>query len=86
MILSLTSYNTAKRITEEIKKWGIELDNEQTRILQDWISIGINGITEIGDIVSDILPTKKAGKIIETVLTNDNKGNWRTSRKVTTKE
>lgn len=81
-----TSFNTAKRITEEIKKWGIELDNEQTRIIQEWVSIGINGISEIGDIVSDILPTKKAGKIIETVFTNNSKGNWKTSRKVTTKE
>lgn len=81
-----TSFNTAKRITEEIKKWGIELDNEQTKILQNWVEIGINGIGEIGDIVSDILPTKKAGKIIETVFTNNSKGNWSTSRKVTTKE
>ena len=75
------SYTAAKRLIAEIKKWNKELDQEDERIFQTYLFQSIDSILELGDIVTDFFPTKKAGQIIDTILTEDSKGNWKSTRR-----
>lgn len=75
------SYAAMKRVIAEIKKWNKELDQKDEQILQDWLFGSVDAILEFGDIITDLLPTKKAGKIIDTVFTEDSKGNWKSTRR-----
>lgn len=74
------SYTAAKRLIAEIKKWNKELDQEDERIFQTYLFQGIDSILELGDIITEFFPTKKAGKIIETIFTEDSKGNWKSTK------
>ena len=74
------SYTAAKRLIAEIKKWNKELDQEDERIFQTYLFQGIDSILELGEIITEFFPTKKAGKIIETIFTEDSKGNWKSTK------
>lgn len=74
------AYAAMKKVVAEIKKWNKELDQKDEQILQDWLFGSADAILELGDIITDLMPTKRAGKIIETVFTEDNKGNWKSTR------
>lgn len=74
------AYTAAKRLIAEIKKWNKELDQEDERIFQTYLFQGIDSILELGDIITEFFPTKKAGKIIETIFTEDSKGNWKSTK------
>ena len=75
------AYAAVKRVTAEIKKWDKELDQKDEQILQDWIFGTTDKILELGDIITEFFPTKKAGQIIDTILTEDSKGNWKSTRR-----
>lgn len=75
------SYTAAKRLVAEIKKWNKELDQEDERIFQTYLFQSIDSILELGDIVTEFFPTKKAGQIIDTILTEDSKGNWKSTKR-----
>lgn len=75
------SYAAVKRVMAEIKKWDKELDQKDEQILQDWIFGTTDKILELGDIITEFFPTKKAGQIIDTILTEDSKGNWKSTRR-----
>lgn len=75
------AYAACKRVIAEIKKWDKELDQKDEQILQDWIFGATDSILELGDIITEFFPTKKAGKIIESILTEDNKGNKRFTKR-----
>ena len=75
------SYTAAKRLIAEIKKWNKELDQKDEQILQDWIFGATDSILELGDIITEFFPTKKAGQIIDTIFTEDSKGNWKSTRR-----
>ena len=77
------AYAACKRVITEIKKWDKELDQKDEQILQDWIFGATDSILELGDIITEFLPTKKAGKIIESIFTEDNKGNKRLTKRST---
>lgn len=70
----------AKRLSEEIKKWGVELDQKDEQILQQWIFGCMNGIANLGDMVSEFLPTKAVSKVIDKVTTTTPKGKRSTTR------
>ena len=74
------SYAACQRVIAEIKKWNKELDQKDEQILQDWIFGATDSILELGDIITEFFPTKKAGKIIDTIFTEDSKGNWKSTR------
>ena len=75
------SYAACKRVIAEVKKWNKELDQKDEQILQEWIFGTTDSILELGDIITEFLPTKKAGKIIDTIFTEDSKGNWKSTRR-----
>ena len=75
------AYANMKRVIAEIKKWNKELDQKDEQILQDWIFGTTDKILELGDIITEFFPTKKAGQIIDTILTEDSKGNWKSTRR-----
>ena len=78
------SYAAMKRVEAEIKKWNKELDQKDEQILQDWLFGSADAILELGDIITDILPTKKAGKVIETIFSEDGMGNKKFTRRTRT--
>ena len=75
------AYAACKRVIAETKKWNKELDQKDEQILQDWIFGATDSILELGDIITEFFPTKKAGKIIESIFTEDNKGNKRFTKR-----
>ena len=75
------AYAACQRVVAEIKKWNKELDQKDEQILQDWIFGATDSILELGDIITEFFPTKKAGKIIESIFTEDNKGNKRFTKR-----
>ena len=75
------AYAACKKVIAEIKKWDKELDQKDEQILQDWIFGATDSILELGDIITEFFPTKKAGKIIESIFTEDNKGNKRLTKR-----
>ena len=70
-----------QRVKAEAKKWTKELDQKDEQILQDWLFNTTDKILELGDIITEFFPTKKAGQIIDTILTEDSKGNWKSTRR-----
>ena len=75
------AYAACKKVIAEIKKWYKELDQKDEQIWQDWIFGTTDAILELGDIITEFFPTKKAGKIIESIFTEDNKGNKRLTKR-----
>ena len=75
------AYAACKRVIAEIKKWDKELDQKDEQILQEWVFGATDSILELGDIITEFFPTKKAGKIIESIFTEDNKGNKRFTKR-----
>lgn len=75
------AYANMKRVIAETKKWNKEIDQKDEQILQDWIFGTTDKILELGDIITEFFPTKKAGQIIDTILTEDSKGNWKSTRR-----
>ena len=78
------SYAAMKRVTEEIKKWNKELDQKDIQILQDWIFGTTDAVLELGGEIIDILPTSKAGRVIETIFSEDGMGNKKFTKRTRT--
>lgn len=74
------SYAAMKHVIAEVKKWNKELDQKDEQILQDWVFGTTDAILELGGEIIDILPVSKAGKVIETIFSEDNKGNKKFTR------
>ena len=50
----------AKRLTEEVKKWGKELSQKDTQILQDWIFKSVHSMAELtnagANVIDSVIP------------------------------
>lgn len=78
------SYAAMKRVVAEIAKWNKQLDQKDQELLQDLLLGAADRILELGDIITDIVPTKKAGKIVETIFSEDGMGNKKFTRRTRT--
>lgn len=80
------AHTNARQLEELAKKWNKELDQADQRILQDYILGGADTVIRFVQAITDILPTKQAKQIIDTVFSEDSKGNWRSSRSTRTEK
>ncbi len=78
------AYTNARKLEELVKKWNKELDQGDQRITQEYILGGADTVIRFVEAITDLLPTKQAKQIIDTVFSEDNKGNWRSSRSTRT--
>lgn len=78
------AHTNARNLEELIKKWNKELDQADQRITQDWVLGGADVVVRFIQTITDMLPTKQAKQIIDTVFSEDSKGNWRSSQSTRT--